>query len=167
MQQLSSNVFRTSRLMQIGLIAGSTLLLAACSGYGGSQQSAYGEAESDGYSQTKTAKAAEPAPIAAPTGVSSTTLGDVLVAGASNKTLYTFTKDTAGSSNCNGGCAGAWPPFMANSDQSLGDYTTIVRDDSTLQWAYQGSPLYFYAGDAAEGDINGEGLSGVWFVAKP
>ena len=35
-----------------------------------------------------------------------------VLASKEGKTLYTFTKDAAGKSNCNGGCATAWPPFV-------------------------------------------------------
>jgi predicted lipoprotein with Yx(FWY)xxD motif len=30
-----------------------------------------------------------------------------------------------------------------------------------------GKPLYRYAGDAQAGDVNGDGVGGVWHVAKP
>jgi predicted lipoprotein with Yx(FWY)xxD motif len=32
---------------------------------------------------------------------------------------------------------------------------------------YKGWPLYYYAGDASPGDVNGDGLNNLWFVAKP
>jgi predicted lipoprotein with Yx(FWY)xxD motif len=84
------------------------------------------------------------------------------------KTLYTFTKDAAGKSNCNGACAAAWPPFMvANPALAGGDFTIVTRDDDAKQWAFKGMPMYFFAGDAKAGDMNGEGSGGVWFVIKP
>ena len=84
------------------------------------------------------------------------------------KTLYTFAKDTAGKSNCNDGCAAAWPPFtVANAALAGGDYSIVTREDGTRQWAYKGMPLYFYAGDAKPGDTNGEGKGGVWSTVKP
>ncbi|HGG05709.1 MAG TPA: hypothetical protein ENK28_09650 [Aliiroseovarius sp.] len=33
--------------------------------------------------------------------------------------------------------------------------------------AYRGQPLYLYAGDSKPGDINGDGVAGVWHLAKP
>ena len=47
----------------------------------------------------------------------SATLGDFL-AGEDDKTLYTFSPDTApNKSTCNGGCATAWPPFLIEGDE--------------------------------------------------
>ena len=83
------------------------------------------------------------------------------------KTLYIFTKDAAGKSNCNGGCAGAWPPFaVANPALAGGDFSIVTRDDGAKQWAHQGKPLYFYAADTAAGDMKGEGQGGVWYTIK-
>src|SRR5262249_44674493 len=62
-----------------------------------------------------------------------TSAGEVLV-DAKGMTLYTFDKDEAGKSNCNGDCAKAWPPAMAmESDKPTGDLTIIKRDDGSLQ----------------------------------
>lgn len=83
------------------------------------------------------------------------------------KTLYTFDKDTAGKSNCNGGCATAWPPFVvANPALAGGDFTIVKRDDGASQWAFKGMPLYFFAGDAKAGDVNGDNQGGVWHVIR-
>jgi len=89
-------------------------------------------------------------------------------------TLYTFTKDTAssGKSTCNGGCATAWPPLAASAAPAkpagaTGDFTIITRDDGAKQVAYKGMPLYYFASDKAAGDVKGQGLNSVWFVAAP
>ena len=37
-----------------------------------------------------------------------------MLTGTNGMTLYTFTRDTPGVSNCNGNCAAAWPPLMAS-----------------------------------------------------
>ena len=34
------------------------------------------------------------------------------------------------------------------------------------QWAYKGKPLYFFAGDAKAGDVNGDKQGGVWHVIR-
>jgi predicted lipoprotein with Yx(FWY)xxD motif len=68
---------------------------------------------------------------------------------------------------CNGRCAVNWPPFTPRGDdKSARDFTIIKRDDGSSQWAYKGKPLYFYEGDKQVGGKNGEGLNGVWHVAK-
>jgi predicted lipoprotein with Yx(FWY)xxD motif len=83
------------------------------------------------------------------------------------RTLYTFDKDSTGKSNCAGGCLAAWPAFtVANPKAAGGEFTIVTRDDGTQQWAYQGKPLYFFAGDAKAGEINGDKQGGVWHVIR-
>lgn len=102
-------------------------------------------------------------------------LGQYLV-GEDDLTLYIFTNDTegAGTSVCNGDCATAWPPLLADSadavgleDGVTGEVTIITRDDGDSQVAYNGMPLYYFQGDTAAGQTNGQGLNNVWFVAEP
>jgi len=91
-----------------------------------------------------------------------------VLAGTNGMTLYTFDRDAAGKSACNGPCAANWPPLMASaSDKDSGDYTVITRDDGSKQWAYKGKPLYFWAKDAKPGDKTGDGVNNVWKVARP
>ncbi len=80
-------------------------------------------------------------------------------------TLYTFDNDPIGQTTCIGDCLATWPPFYANSTQSFGDFTVITREPGVLQWAYKGKPLYFYSGDSAAGDVNGEYTG--WKIARP
>ena len=90
-----------------------------------------------------------------------------VMASKEGKTLYTFDKDAAGQSNCNGGCAAAWPPFMvANAALAGGDFSIVKRDDGASQWAFKGKPLYFFAGDARAGDVNGDRQGDVWHVLR-
>ena len=90
-----------------------------------------------------------------------------VMASKEGKTLYTFDKDAAGKSNCNGGCAAAWPPFMvANPALAGGDFSIVKRDDGASQWAFKGMPLYFFAADAKPGDVNGDNQGGVWHVVR-
>ncbi len=83
-------------------------------------------------------------------------------------TLYTFDNDTNGVSNCAGGCAEKWPPLVA-ADGAAGtnDYSVITRADGAHQWAYRGMPLYTWFQDHAVGDMTGDGVKGVWHVARP
>ena len=90
--------------------------------------------------------------------------------GANGMTLYTFDKDAAGSgkSVCNGPCATNWPPLFAmDGDTASGDYSIVARDDGKKQWAFKGKPLYFWIKDQKAGDKTGDGVNGVWRVAKP
>ncbi|AZD32652.1 COG4315 family predicted lipoprotein [Pseudomonas chlororaphis] len=84
-------------------------------------------------------------------------------------TLYTFAKDAGGKSMCNDKCATNWPPLMAASgDKAMGEWTVIKRDDGSMQWAYDGKPLYTFVMDKKAGDMTGDGkMDGAWKVAKP
>ncbi|HUJ86531.1 MAG TPA: hypothetical protein VLX30_06740 [Burkholderiales bacterium] len=106
------------------------------------------------------------ASMSAPDGVH--TSGGMLTDKA-GMTLYTFDKDPtgAGKSMCNDGCAKNWPPLAASAgDYASGDWTLIVRDDGSRQWAYKGKPLYLWMKDRKPGDTTGDGFRGVWHVAR-
>ena len=83
-------------------------------------------------------------------------------------TLYTFDKDNAGKSACNGPCAINWPPLMAVGGTASGDWSMVARDDGNRQWAYKGKPLYTWNKDTKPGDTSGDGfLNGAWHAARP
>lgn len=95
---------------------------------------------------------------------------DGILVDAKGMTLYTFDKDAAnsGKSVCNGQCATAWPPVMAEAGAAAsGPWSIVTRDDGARQWAYKGMPVYLYAPDAKPGDRTGDGKGGVWHVIKP
>ncbi len=104
----------------------------------------------------------------APAKVADTAKGKTLVDGK-GMTLYTFDKDAAGKSMCNGPCAENWPPLMASADaKAMGDWSVVRRDDGKMMWAYKGKPLYAFKKDMAPGDTTGDGfLNGAWHMAKP
>lgn len=81
-------------------------------------------------------------------------------------TLYTFDNDSAGTSTCYDGCDGSWPPYLATSGASVDGLTTIERRDGTMQFAKDGAPLYLWVGDSEPGDTTGDGVGGVWHIAK-
>lgn len=93
--------------------------------------------------------------------------GEVL-AGENGMTLYTFKNDKTGVSNCYDKCATNWPPLMADgSAVAEGAYTLVTRRDGAKQWAKDGMPLYYWVKDKKQGDVTGDGVGGVWNVAKP
>ena len=91
---------------------------------------------------------------------------------AKGMTLYLFTPDTKNQSNCTGNCAKIWPPLVVPSGMTAptslaglsGVFATMSRADGTTQLTYDGSPLYTFAKDAKPGDINGQGIGGVWWA---
>ena len=158
-----------------GAIAAAACLLTACSGGSGGATSA-----------PPTAGSSRPAAPAAPAATSSgsgldaalrattnSSIGAIVVDGA-GRTLYRFDKDSASppASNCEGACANLWPPVLVGTQISLTGVNrallgTIKRADGTVQLTLRGWPLYRYAGDPAPGDVNGEGIGGVWFAVRP
>ncbi len=102
---------------------------------------------------------------------SNATFGNILTDSA-GKTLYFFSLDASGQSACTGGCVVYWPVFYkANPTLDTGldsaDFATITRTDGTLQTTYKGWPLYYYKPDSLPGDVKGDPVENLWFVAKP
>jgi predicted lipoprotein with Yx(FWY)xxD motif len=100
-------------------------------------------------------------------------LGQVLTDSA-GRTLYRFDQDTAEPprTNCEGDCATAWPPVLAD-DASAGEGVDpamlgeVTRADGSKQLTVGGWPAYRYAKDVNPGDINGQGVKGTWYALAP
>ncbi|MDD5112160.1 MAG: hypothetical protein PHG85_06415 [Candidatus Altiarchaeota archaeon] len=97
-------------------------------------------------------------------------LNDFL-ADSNGMTLYIFTKDEPGKSNCYGQCAASWPPLLTEGSPLAGSDITgrlgvVERTDGTKQVSYNGMPLYYWVNDKAPGDTTGQGVGGVWFVVS-
>ena len=88
-------------------------------------------------------------------------------------TLYVFSRDEPGVSNCVDNCAQNWPPLIVG-DASLitaplaipAGFDTTTRADGTVQLTYGGWPLYGWVNDAEPGDTTGQGVGGNWWVAN-
>lgn len=95
---------------------------------------------------------------------------------SAGRTLYTFDRDTSPTSTCTGRCATTWPAVLVPDGAgtpvsapagATGELTTAPRPDgSGNQVVWNGKPLYRYAGDANPGDTTGDGVGGVWHIAK-
>lgn len=110
-----------------------------------------------------------------------TEVGTYLVDTLGN-TLYYFSNDYNGQTNCSGGCLALWPPYYAGDhldqaalgpDLDIADFGTITTP-SGKQTTYKTWPLYYYAPASGganvrenPGQILGEGFNNVWYVAKP
>ena len=124
------------------------------------------------YGYGSSSPATQPAAAAGAIAVADSAKGKILVDG-NGMTLYIYTKDSANTSNCSGGCAQAWPALAAVPTAGIGagvDATllgSITRADGSSQATYKSMPLYTYAKDTKPGDLNGQGKGGVWYVISP
>ncbi len=58
----------------------------------------------------------------------------------------------------------------AGTGATASDLGTIARSDGTKQVSYAGHPLYYFSGDSAAGQTNGEGVNGfgaLWYLVAP
>jgi predicted lipoprotein with Yx(FWY)xxD motif len=147
-------------------VAGS--LAAACGGSSGGSTSTVGAGASQTSAATSTAAART---ITTRSGSLGAYLTD-----AAGRAVYAFSADTAHASKCTGTCAKEWPPLTtAGAPNATGQATsgmlgTLARTDGRTQVTYDGHPLYYFAGDSAAGDTNGEGIDnfgGRWYVVAP
>lgn len=113
-----------------------------------------------------TACAAVPVAQTGP-GEGETSLGKVLT-DANGMTLYTYDKDPKGKATCTGFCAVVWPPAdaVASVAPTTGSISVIKKPNGARQWALDGHPLYAYRLDQKPGDVKGQGVDGVWQVAR-
>lgn len=125
-----------------------------------------------------TAAPAAPTTAGAPSGKPVTlqltkndTLGSFIADGDGN-TLYMYTKDVKGTSNCYDNCAKAWPPLIPDGQPTLKEglaqtlIGTTQRKDGSMQLTYNGWPLYYYAKDQKPGDTVGQAVGKVWWVVS-
>lgn len=150
-----------------------TFAVAGCSASGGSSGGA-SDTGGGGYGQSSESSApTSDAAGAATLMVADSALGKIVV-DAAGKTLYMFDNDTqgAGTSSCTGECLTNWPPLTTTGEVPAlqgvtGDVGTITTADGSTQVTLNGWPLYYFAGDAAAGDVNGQGVGGIWWVLSP
>jgi predicted lipoprotein with Yx(FWY)xxD motif len=141
------------------------LVLAACGGNddGGSGTAAPEAPAATAAPETTAAPAAGGTTVA----VADSRLGDILVDGE-GRTLYAFTKDQGDQSACSGQCADNWPALEGTATAGTGAQASLLSSamqaGGDAQVTYGGRPLYYFAGDAKPGDVNGQGVGNVWFV---
>ena len=102
---------RSRRGWSVAGLAALALVAAACTGGGSSSSGAgsYGAAPAT----------SSGSPSAAIVDLRGSKLGQTLVDGQ-GRTLYLFEADKAGTSNCNGACTSAWPPYVSNGTPHAG-----------------------------------------------
>ena len=90
---------------------------------------------------------------------------DGMLVDSKGMTVYTYDKDTASKSACNGPCAVNWPPVIVSDSKPMApDYSIITRDDGKKQLAYKDKPLYTFIKDKKAGDKVGDKAMGAWHV---
>jgi predicted lipoprotein with Yx(FWY)xxD motif len=101
-----------------------------------------------------------------------TSLGSVLT-GPNGDTLYTLLSAAGTPIPCTGACATAWPPLTASAGASIqagsGVSATLAVDTSATQVSADGKPLYYFSGDTAPGQVNGQALKsfgGTWYALQ-
>ncbi len=147
--------------LRAGSIASLAMLLVACSASTGSSPSATAPPSS----------APASAGGAATVVVSDSDLGDILT-DADGNVVYYFANDEPGVSSCEGDCLSNWPPVPVDGEPTAGegvsaDLGTIDGNDGSTQLTVNGYPAYYFAGDQAPGDTNGQGVGGIWWVFAP
>jgi predicted lipoprotein with Yx(FWY)xxD motif len=136
------------------------LVLAACSSSSGSSTAA----ESEGGAPAESTAAGGDAAVL----VAESDLGQILT-DAEGNTIYYFANDAEGVSNCDASCLANWPPVPAEGTPAAGDGVsaelgTTEATDGTTMLTVNGFPAYYYGGDQAAGDTNGQAVGGVWWV---
>jgi predicted lipoprotein with Yx(FWY)xxD motif len=164
MAEKTSNIWLSTAVLIVVVMAGMYLL-----GYFSS-----GPVETEKVLDQTAPVAEIPEDLPAPSLVVGTDpkLGSYLAA-PNGMTLYTFKNDKPNISNCIDNCAANWPPYIVSSDSELvmnpevtGELSTITRTDGSMQITYNGMPLYFWSKDVNPGDVTGNGVGGIWFLAK-
>ena len=165
----------TPRRAAVTMIAVIALLLAACSSAGsGGTSTAPSSAPSTAPSTVpSTAPASQGATGAVTIQLASSPLGQIMTDQDGN-TIYVFTNDSANTSSCTDTCLDNWPPLTVGDGESASAGTgvtatlgTITRDDGRTQVTVNQQPVYYFAGDTAAGDVNGQNVGGKWFVVNP
>jgi predicted lipoprotein with Yx(FWY)xxD motif len=158
-------LLKRSFFITIGLLI--AMFIVAC----GSSTSTGGGAYGTGSSASAPTSSTNSSVMIKTTAATVKGKSETILTNADGKTLYYFTPDTATSAACASGCIGTWPPLLSSSSpassSALSGTLSVQTDANGSQVEYNGHPLYFYAGDTAAGQMNGEGVGGKWFVATP
>lgn len=103
-------------------------------------------------------------------------LKTTILVDAKGRTLYMWTADTGGKSNCTPeflNCPKIWPPLITSGAPRAGKgvaaakLSTFKRKDGKQQVVYNRHPLYTYSDDRKPGDVKGQKFLGTWYVLSP
>lgn len=167
-------LFLKKRMLLIASMLLVALVAAACGSSTGSSSSytSTGNTTASTNSSTSTPASTKSSSSTATIQTAKATINgksETILTNSKGLTLYYRTSDTA-SSVCNGACAQVWPPLLSTgagtptSATSLPGKFSVNTNANGSQVAYNGHLLYTYASDTAPGQINGQGIQGIWFV---
>jgi predicted lipoprotein with Yx(FWY)xxD motif len=168
---------RTSRrTIGVGVgLAATAFLVAACGGGTNSASASSTTAATSAPTTTTTTTTTGPAASGSALELK-TAKGapGIWLTDSAGRTLYLYTKDKGTTSVCYSTCAQNWPPLTTTGPVTItGQYTvpsdlgTTARTDGTQQVTYGGHPLYYFKGDTAPGQTNGQGVGGIWYLIGP
>ena len=146
------------------------LVAAACSSDDDAADTTTTTAAQTTTTAAQTTTTAAPVEAGAVLAAADSALGEIVVDDG-GFTLYVFIPDDGGESTCYDDCASAWPPLegaaVASGSVDAALLGASPRTGGAQQVTFNGWPLYYFAGDAAPGDVAGQGLNDVWYVISP
>ena len=149
------------------------MFLAACGSYGTTGGSAYGGGSTSTNPPAPTIGGSNSSAVIQTATVTVKGQSETVLTNAQGLTLYYFTADSATQSDLSRKCLQVWPPLLftgsggPTSTTSLTGKLSVQTNINGNQIEYNGHPLYTFSGDTAPGQTNGEGITGMWFVATP
>jgi predicted lipoprotein with Yx(FWY)xxD motif len=100
---------------------------------------------------------------------------DAYLTDSSGRALYVLEGDDSGT-RCTGDCLKSWhaaagsTPTPASADVQAPMIATVSREDGTMQWTYNGHPLYYFDRDTGPGMYAGQAYAdtyGHWYLVRP
>jgi predicted lipoprotein with Yx(FWY)xxD motif len=102
-------------------------------------------------------------------------LATTIVVSSTGRTLYHDSAEAKNTVKCTGACSKEWLPYVvtagakpvAGTGVTAAKVGVLKRPDGKMQVTYAGFAVYLYAGDSKPGDVNGQGVGGIWHAIAP
>ncbi len=164
-------LLKRSFVIALGLFM--AMFIVACGGYATTGGGAYGGSNNPPATTVPSTGGSNSSAVIQMATVTLKGQSETVLTNAQGLTLYYFTADSATQSAVSGNLAKIWPPQLftgsgePTSSTTLAGKLSVQTDVNGNQVEYNGHPLYTFSGDSAPGQTNGEGITGMWFVATP
>jgi predicted lipoprotein with Yx(FWY)xxD motif len=164
-------ILKRSFVIALGLFM--AMFIAACGSYTTTGGGPYGSGSTNPSATPPTTGGSGSSAVIQTVTVTVKGQSQTVLTNAQGKTLYYFTADTATQSAVSGNLAQIWHALLFSgsggptSSTPLTGELSVQTDVNGNQVEYNGHPLYTFSGDTAPGQTNGEGITGMWFVATP